>query len=219
VISSDRWCRVAVLAYNGVDELDLVGVYAPLAKAASCRSPVFPIDAALASPTPRVTTSGGMIMDICGGLTALERADAVVVPGGPGVHALHANTEVAAALRRGAAREVVFYTVCSGIFLLARLGLANGRRVAVHTAKREQLMALDVGRVDCGYIEDGPVRSIGGATGGCAVKSVELASRILADACPGAVDYVAARMETWPSMAISVARDVVGNGSGDAGRR
>jgi AraC family transcriptional activator FtrA len=193
-----RLRRVAILAYDGVDELDLAGVYVPLAKAAQARSPRFCIRPVLAGVTRRVRGSSGLMLAGIRPLGALERAHAVVIPGGPGVRAIAGHAHVAAMLRRLADRDVPLYAVCSGVFLLAALGLTRGRAVAVHNGKRAELLALGVGRIGVGYVHDGSIRSIGGVPDSPYVKSVELSFQILRELCPEAIAYVAGRLETWP---------------------
>lgn len=50
--------RIGVLAYAGVDELDLVGVYSPLVKAAQCPRHRPELDVVLLGGTPSFQTSG-----------------------------------------------------------------------------------------------------------------------------------------------------------------
>jgi transcriptional regulator GlxA family with amidase domain len=189
---------VTILAYDGVDELDLVGVYAPLAKASQSRSPRFPIMPVVAGVKERVCGANGMEFMVTAGIEVRDTARAAVIPGGPGVHTLHENAAVSSWLAGLVARNVPLYTVCSGIFLLAQLDLIRERRVAVHAKKREALASLGVTNIGAGYVEDGNLHSIGGSSSASYVKAVEVSFRILHRFCPEAIPYVAERMETWP---------------------
>jgi transcriptional regulator GlxA family with amidase domain len=194
-----RAAHVSILAYDGVDELDLVSVYAPLAKAAANQSPKFPIVPSLAGLSRRVQGSNGLTFETTADIRDLGSADAVVIPGGPGVHELHQNLELSTQLRAAVAAQTPVYAICSGLFLLARLGLIDSKQVAVHVQKQAALSQLGVKHVASGYVEDGCLRSIGGAAGQCYVKGLEMGYRILQEFCPEAIKVVAARLETWPS--------------------
>jgi AraC family transcriptional activator FtrA len=196
---SERATQINILAYDGVDELDLVSVYAPLAKAANSQSPKFPIVPMLAGPNREVRGSNGLRFEVPADIHDLARADAVVIPGGAGVHELHHNLELGTQLREIVARETPVYAICSGVFLLARLELIDGRKVAVHAQKQDALLQLGVKRVGRGFVQDGFLRSIGGGSDTCYVKGLEIGYRILQDFCPEAIKFVAARLETGPS--------------------
>lgn len=192
--------RVAILAYEGVDELDLVSVYTPLSKAAESPAPRFPVLPLLVGTTSRVRGSNGLTFEVACGVAELDAADAVVIPGGAGVHRLHEDAALGAALARVVARQTPLYTICSGVFVLARLGLIEGRHVAVHARKREELTRLGVGEVASGFVRDGHLRSIGGAADESYVKGLEMSYHILEDFCPEAIEYVASRLETRPRL-------------------
>jgi transcriptional regulator GlxA family with amidase domain len=187
---------ISILAYEGVDELDLVSVFAPLAKVAENNSSIRPVLTGLAS---QVRGANGLMFSVTAGIAELERCDAAVIPGGAGVHALHEDPDLSKHLIALVDRQAPIYTICSGVFVLARLGLLKGLRVAVHAQKREALAGLiAVEQIGSGFIQDGFLRSIGGSSGESYVKGLEMAYRILNDFCPEMIDYAAARLETWP---------------------
>ncbi|GGM53947.1 hypothetical protein GCM10012275_26380 [Longimycelium tulufanense] len=192
--------RVVVLAYPGVDELDLFGAFAVLAKAATVGAagagddgPALAVR--LAAATSPVTASAGTTFDVGMGLDALAGAAAVVVPGGRGASDASADSRLLAALRMAAAGGTHVYSVCSGAFVVAAAGLAEGRHIAVHHAKRAQLTG--VGEVVAGLVRDGDLCSVGGDPAP-SVKSVDLAFQVLADLAPDLVEPVSARTEIQP---------------------
>src|SRR6185369_16590725 len=197
--TADHLSLISILAYEGVDELDLVSVFAPLAKAAS-QSSRFPILPALTGSSSRVCGANGLTFEVDANIAQLAHSDAVVIPGGPGVHVLHEDPELSKQLVVLVQRQVPVYTICSGIFVLARLGLLDGLQVAVHAQKREALgNFINAEQIGSGFIQNGFLRSIGGSPRASYVKGLEMAYRILNDFCPEAIDYVAARLETWPA--------------------
>ena len=189
--------RVALLAYPEVDELDLFGAFAVLAKASSVPDASTRLEIAIAADTTRVVGSAGTSFTVTADLSLVEKSDAVVVPGGRGAPAAAADARLLAVLRAAGARRAAFYGVCSGTLLIAAAGLARDRRVAVHGAKRDLLSGYPVGEVTSGLVRDGRISTIGGERR-TSVKSVDLAFQLLADLVPDAVEAVAARMELRP---------------------
>jgi transcriptional regulator GlxA family with amidase domain len=76
-------------------------------------------------------------LDLTGGLRVLvapppRRADTLVVPGGPGVHAAKASPIQIAAVRKLARQARRVCSVCTGAFLLAEAGLLDNRQAVTH---------------------------------------------------------------------------------------
>ncbi|WP_460491663.1 GlxA family transcriptional regulator [Dactylosporangium cerinum] len=72
------------------------------------------------------------------GLSALESADTVIIPGWLPVEAPLPD-RVRRALRQAHARGARLVTICSGVFALARTGLLDGRSATTHRGRAEQL--------------------------------------------------------------------------------
>jgi AraC family transcriptional activator FtrA len=94
---------------------------------------------AVCTETPGlVPTSGGYAMSVSLGLSALESADTVIIPGWLPVEA-PLSARVRSALVKAHARGARLVTICSGVFALARTGLLDGRSATTHWARAEQL--------------------------------------------------------------------------------
>jgi len=188
---------VRLLAFPGVDDLDLLGAYGVLSKAAelTLAGPPPWLDVAVAADQRQLATAGGLRLAVPAGLDEAGPPDAVLVPGGRGVRrqldAAAYLDYLRAAHRHGAA----LYSVCSGALLVAAAGLVGGATVAIHSAKRAELAEL---APDCrpgtGLVRDGGLTSVGGDRSGAA-KSVDLALQLVADHAPGVLAALLDRTE------------------------
>lgn len=115
-----------------------------------------------------VMTSTGFTVGDTAGLSALARADTIIVPG-YWDYQLPPAPDVAAALRRAFDRGARIASICTGAFALASAGLLDGRTVTTHWASADELEKLyPQVRVDRGvlYIDDGPLLTSAGVTAG-----------------------------------------------------
>ena len=183
--------HVVVLAYPGVDEVDLFGGYVPLVKA---NLPVL-----IAAADEEVRGANGALLRRHQSLRAVPGATVLLVPGGHGVHAAGEDPRYVAAVSEAYRRGAHLYAVCSGAFLLAAAGLTSGHVLATHASKQARLAELGRCEVVDGLVRSGRIRSIGGRRGH-GLKAVELAFQILRDWCPAAVDEVSARLEYQPEV-------------------
>ncbi|MGI9506107.1 MAG: DJ-1/PfpI family protein [Geminicoccaceae bacterium] len=187
--------RVAILAYDGVDELDLFGAYSVLAKAQAAGA----LNAAgIYAPYFSVTGSGGAEFRTYP-LNCLDRESCMlVVPGGSGSAAAAHSGVLAGTLRDAYRRGLRIYCCCSGALIVASaLELANGQ-LAIHERKRAELQTLFGGEVVVGLVESNGIISIGGRRSP-GVKSVDLAFRLLSDIDPKLPRSISQRTEIeWP---------------------
>jgi len=136
---------------------------------------------------------GGAHLTTPHGLDAFARAQTVIVPGVPDVHA-DPSPELVAALRLAHRRGARVVSICSGAFALAGAGLLDGRPATTHwryaalLRQRYPLVKLDP---DVLYIDDGDILTSAGSAAGL-------------DLCVHLV-----RRDFGPSVANAVARRLV----------
>lgn len=129
--------------------------------------PNFDFAICAASPAP-VPSVGGLHITPGYGLERVSDADLVVIPawrtdaGAP-------EPAVAAALHCAVGRGATILSVCSGAFLLAEVGLLEGRRATCHWFHEQQFrdafptVTLEPDRL---YVEDGPIITSAGTAAG-----------------------------------------------------
>ncbi|MCX5554534.1 GlxA family transcriptional regulator [Streptomyces sp. NBC_00038] len=115
-----------------------------------------------------VTTSTGFTIGSTAGLSALARADTIIVPG-YWEYQRPPAPEVTAALNTAFNRGARIASICTGAFALAAAGLLSGRTVTTHWSSADELERLypEV-RVDRSvlYIDDDPLLTSAGMTAG-----------------------------------------------------
>lgn len=184
---------IGVLAYEGVEELDLVGVVAPLTKAAHCARHDTRLRVVTVGREPEVRGSNGLLIGGLEGLGSLASCDALVLPGGRGAAQAAASPALREAVREQAGRGTPLFSVCTGAFLVAAAGVPV-RRLAVHGGKRDLLRTLTSARIGTGLVRDAGVTSIGGLPS-ARVKAVDIAFEVIRRFAPDCVPCVAERLE------------------------
>jgi transcriptional regulator GlxA family with amidase domain len=158
--------RIVLVAFEGVQTLDLVGPAEVFSVADRIADSGYAIDVVAPDGGELTTTSGLRLRT--GPLPRRPRnVDTLIVAGGLGVPAVNARLVewIADASRR--ARRVA--SVCTGAFLLARAGLLDGRRATTHWAACDELArrypTVTVER-DPIFVRDGDVWTSAGVTAG-----------------------------------------------------
>jgi transcriptional regulator GlxA family with amidase domain len=159
--------RVAIVAFDGVQPIDLSGPAQAFATAnEEGAEPAYAVHVVGLSAGTVMTASGfGIVVEAC----PAEAIGTFMIPGGPGVHALRQDTAWLAFLVSAAGRAERVCSVCTGAFLAAAAGLLDGRRVVTHWRSCARL-AADYPAVTVDdqplFIEDGSVWTTAGVTAG-----------------------------------------------------
>lgn len=102
------------------------------------------------------------------GLEALANAGTIVIPGWNSSGA-PPSSAVAEAIRSSHANGARIVTICSGVFLLASLGLADGKLVTTHWKYADRLKALYPALIvdpDVLYVDNGDILTSAGSAAG-----------------------------------------------------
>ena len=157
---------IAVLIFDGVEEMDFAGPWEVLAAAIE-KAPDWRI-ATVAERADPVTCEKGL--RVLPGLTYDTAGDVriVVIPGGSGARREIDNPRTVAWLQRIAPGCDWVTSVCTGAFLLVGAGLARGRHVTTHHLFTESLarQAGDSVVETRRMLRDGNVVSAGGVMSG-----------------------------------------------------
>jgi transcriptional regulator GlxA family with amidase domain len=166
--------RVAIVVYRGVQSLDLAGPFEVFQGAnewlaATNRPAAYDVRVIACSREPITTESGLSVVPHASIASVRGRIDTLVVAGGSGSQAATKDRALLRGVARLAktARRVV--SVCSGAFVLAELGLLDGRRATTHWGRCAQLAAkYPAVRVESEpiFIRDGRIYTSAGVTAG-----------------------------------------------------
>ena len=164
--------RVAVVVFEGFDELDAIGPLEVLRNAAAMGAADLSVELVALDGAAEVTGDHGLRVRTDGPLDR-EGTDLLVIPGGGwndrGTHGAWAEAErgelpaaIAAAHEAGA----VVATVCTGAMLATAAGLTRGRPAVTHHDAIDDLRAAGAEVVEARVVDDGDLVTAGGVTSG-----------------------------------------------------
>lgn len=170
-MASVRPRTVALIGYEGVQSLDLVGPF-EVFRMANLYGAAKAYDVKLASPAGGdIVTNSGLRLAGSVRLKSLPRdLDIILIAGGDerGVRGA-VNSEIVAWVRARAGATQRVGSVCSGAFVLAAAGLLDGRRATTHWEACDELRRQHPGvqlEPDAIYVADPPYYTSAGVTAG-----------------------------------------------------
>lgn len=190
---------VALVAFDGIQPLDLVGPHEVFAGANSVldaegrTDPRYDLRVVGHAAGP-VTSESGLRFDVLASLRSLDRVeiDTLLLPGGDGARTVAATDEpLVRWIARTSTRSRRTVCVCTGTFLAAAAGLTDGRRVTTHWARADALARRHPGTdvdADPIWVRDGDLWTSAGVTAG-----IDLSLALVEDDCGAEVAQVVAR--------------------------
>ena len=162
--------RIVFILYPGLTQLDFTGPYEVLTRMPNAEIVLASKDGgSLASET-------GLIFGGLRCLADIDRADMIMIPGGPGQTEAMLDPVFMSEVKRLGESARYVTSVCTGSLILAAAGMLKGKRAGSHWAYRDLLAAF-------GAIPD-PARVVrcGNAiTGGGVTAGIDIALTIVAD--------------------------------------
>jgi transcriptional regulator GlxA family with amidase domain len=196
LVPAESWgMNVAIVLFEGFDELDAVGPYEVFQLAGRYGGDLS-AELVTLEPTERIVARSGMRVEPDGTLDGAD-VDLLLVPGGgwnddgPGVRVEYDRGEIPDRLAQYHTEGTAVASVCTGALLLAKAGLLDGRPATTHHTALEDLRELGADVVEDRVVDDGDVLTAGGITSG-----FDLALHIVARECGESVaDSVARELE------------------------
>ncbi len=163
---------IAILIFDGVEELDFVGPWEVLAAWAS-QHPGDEVQVSTVrwggSAAEPVRCAKGLRVLADRGPKELGEPDVILVPGGKGTRVLMLDEPLAQVLRDAHARGARITSVCTGSLVLAASGLLDGQPATTHWSALDRLAAAGVNiklRPDDRYVETGRIITAAGVSAG-----------------------------------------------------
>jgi len=185
---------IGILGYDGINALDLIGPMEAFASAEwEAGQRCYDLVVVGPSMAPFAAESGAVFQPAVD-LAHAPEFDTILIPGGIGLRCGTAGDTIDRWLREREPRTRRVASVCTGVYVLARLGLLDGRRAATHWRHvadlRGRFPALLVD-ADALFVKDGKYYTAAGVTAG-----IDLALALIEEDCGAPV-------------ALSVAREMV----------
>ncbi|MFC7009251.1 DJ-1/PfpI family protein [Halalkalicoccus salilacus] len=160
--------EIAILLYEGFDELDAVGPYETFATAADRAD--LEVSLVTNEPAERITASHGLRVEPDG---VLGDPDLLVVPGGGwnarddrGTWGEYRRNELPPVLRAKHDAGATLASVCTGAMLLERAGILDGRPAVTHASALDDLRDTEAEVIGADVDGEGRPRRSSGHTGG-----------------------------------------------------
>ena len=162
--------KIAIVVFDGFDELDAVGPYEILQNAVRAGVDAT-VELVTREPAETVTASHGLELKPQGVLD--DSYDLVIVPGGgwaerspDGVRGERDRGELPAELRRAHERGATMASVCTGTMLLSAAGITKDRPATTHHSALDALREEGAEVVEDRVVDDGDLVTSGGVTSG-----------------------------------------------------
>jgi cyclohexyl-isocyanide hydratase len=181
--------RIVFILYPRLTQLDFTGPYEVLARVPNTEVIIASKDGGT------LRTELGLTFTDLRALADIDRADLIMIPGGPGQTEAMLDPAFMAEVKRLGESATYVTSVCTGSLILGAAGLITGKRAGSHWAYRELLSAFGAIPDDARVVRDGNVITGGGVTAGIDIAltiAAELAGDDVAKMIQLAIEYAPA---------------------------
>lgn len=162
--------RIVFILYPRLTQLDFTGPYEVLARMPGAEAIIASKDGGV------LVTEMGLAFANLRALADIDRADMIMIPGGPGQTDAMLDPSFMAEVKRLGESATYVTSVCTGSLILAAAGLLTGKRAGSHWAYRDLLAMFGAVPDAARVVRDGNVVTGGGVTAG-----IDIALTIVAD--------------------------------------
>jgi transcriptional regulator GlxA family with amidase domain len=177
--------HIAILTFEGFNELDSLIALGILNRV---RKPDWRVS--IASPTARVRSMNGVVLEAQASLREATEADAVIVGSGIQTRDMVADAALMAQLRFDPSRQLLG-AQCSGTLVLAKLGLLDGVPACTDLITKPWVEEAGVTVINQPFIARGNVATAGGCLASQYLAAWLIARMESVQAAESAIHYVA----------------------------
>ncbi|OPX11322.1 DJ-1/PfpI family protein [Mycobacterium sp. AT1] len=177
--------HIAILTFDGFNELDSLIALGVLNRV---KLPGWRVS--IASPTPRVRSMNGVVVDAMATVEEACAADAVIVGSGMQTREVVADQALMARLRLDPSRQLLAGQ-CSGTLVLAKLGLLDGVPACTDLTTKPWVREAGVDVLPQPFFARGDVATAGGCLASPYLAAWLIARLVDVEAAESALHYVA----------------------------
>jgi len=177
--------HIAILTFEGFNELDSLIALGILSRV---KTPGWRVS--IASPTARVRSMNGVVLEAQASLGEASTADAVIIGSGMQTREVVADAALMAQLRFDPSRQLLG-AQCSGTLVLAKLGLLDGVPACTDLITKPWVEEAGVDVLNQPFVARGNVATAGGCLASQYLATWVIARLVGVEAAERAMHYVA----------------------------